>query len=104
MRSVFYSQVENDFAQQHVLERRDGSGAVDGVVALEGLEEVGVGRLPVLLLGGVDDPCGDRQRFRRRQRAAKLQRASTTQSRRRSAFTAVSSNCVAFSEWLASIK
>lgn len=55
--SSIYSQVENNFAQEHVFECCDGSGAVDGVVALEGLEEVGVGRLPVLLLGCVDDPC-----------------------------------------------
>lgn len=54
-------QVEYDFAEEHVFERRDGSGAVDGVVALEGLEEVGVGRFPVLLLCCVDDPCSGRQ-------------------------------------------
>lgn len=53
-----YSRVENDFAQQHVFQRCDGSRAVDGVIALKGLEEVGVGRLPVLLLGSMDDPCG----------------------------------------------
>ena len=52
-----YSQVEDNFAQKHVFECCDGSRAVDGVVALEGLKEVGVGRLPVLLLGCVDDPC-----------------------------------------------
>lgn len=52
-----YSQVENNFAQKHVFECRDGSGAVNGVVALEGFEEVGVGRLPVLLLCCMDDPC-----------------------------------------------
>lgn len=54
---VLYLQVENDFAQKHVFQCCDGSGAVDGVVALERLKEVGVGRLPVLLLGRVDDPC-----------------------------------------------
>ncbi len=52
-----YSRVENNFAQKHVFECCDGSGAVNGVVALEGLKEVGVGRLPVLLLGCMDDPC-----------------------------------------------
>ena len=51
-------QVEHDLAQQHVLERGDRPGAVDGVVALEGLVEVGVGRLPVLLLRRMDDPWG----------------------------------------------
>ena len=51
-------QVEHDLAQQHVLERGDGPGAVDGVVALEGFVEVGVGRLPVLLLRRMDDPWG----------------------------------------------
>ena len=55
-----YSQVEDDFAQEHVFECCDGSGAVDGVVALEGLEVVRVGRLPVLLLCCVDDPCKHR--------------------------------------------
>lgn len=52
-----YSQVEDNFAQKHVFECCDGSGAVNGVVALEGLKEVGVGRLPVLLLCCMDDPC-----------------------------------------------
>jgi len=49
-------QVEHDLAQQHVLERRDGPGVVDGVVALERLIVVGVRRLPVLLLRRMDDP------------------------------------------------
>lgn len=52
-----YSQVEHNLAQEHVFECCDGSGAVNGVVTLEGLKEVGVGRLPVLLLCCVDDPC-----------------------------------------------
>ncbi len=52
-----YSRVENNFAQKHVFECCDGSGAVDGVVALEGLKEVGVRCLPVLLLCCMDDPC-----------------------------------------------
>lgn len=52
-----YSRVEDNFAQEHVFECCDSFGAVNGVVALEGLEEVGVGRLPVLLLCCVDDPC-----------------------------------------------
>lgn len=54
-----YSQVEHDFAQEHVFESCDGSGAVDRVVALKGLKEVGVGGLPVLLLGSMDDPCSN---------------------------------------------
>ena len=49
--------VEDDLAEQHVFECCDRPRAVDGVVALEGLKVVGVGRLPVLLLRCVDDPC-----------------------------------------------
>lgn len=52
-----YLQVENNFAEKHVFECCDGSGAVNGVVALKGLKEVGVGRLPVLLFCCMDDPC-----------------------------------------------
>lgn len=48
-------QVEHDFAEQHVFEGCDGSWAVDGVVALESLVEVGVRRLPVFLLCCVND-------------------------------------------------
>lgn len=50
-------QVEHDFAEQHVFESGDRSGVVDGVVAFEGLVEVRVGSLPVLLLCCMDDPC-----------------------------------------------
>lgn len=57
---VDYSRIEHDFAQQHVFEGLDGSGAVDGVVALKGLVEVGVRRLPVFLLCCMNDPCKDR--------------------------------------------
>ena len=54
--SEHHLQIEHDFAEQHVFEGRDGSGAVDGVVALKGLVEVRVRRLPVFLLGCVNDP------------------------------------------------
>lgn len=54
---VFNLRAEHNFAQKHVFERRDGSGTVDGVVTFKGLKEVGVGRLPVLLLRCMDDPC-----------------------------------------------
>lgn len=57
MRVSGYSRVEHDFAQQHVFEGLDGSGAVDGVVAFKGLVEVGVRRLPVFLLCCVNDTC-----------------------------------------------
>lgn len=32
--------VEHDFAEQHVLQRRDGLGAIDGVVPLKRLVEI----------------------------------------------------------------
>lgn len=53
---VEHLRIEHDFAEQHVFEGCDGSGAVDGVVALEGLVEVGVSRLPVFLLRCMNDP------------------------------------------------
>lgn len=51
------SLAEHDLAEEHVFQCSDGLGAVDGVITLKGLEEVGVGRLPVLLLSCVDDSC-----------------------------------------------
>lgn len=48
--------VEHDFAEQHVFEGCDGSGAVNGVIALKSLIEVRVSRLPVFLLCCVNDP------------------------------------------------
>lgn len=53
---VCHLRVEHDFAKQHVFEGCDGSGAINGVVALKGLVEVGVSRLPVFLLRCVNDP------------------------------------------------
>lgn len=53
----YYSQIENNFAEKHVFECHDGSWAVNRVIALERLKEIGVGCLPVLLLCCMDDPC-----------------------------------------------
>lgn len=55
-----YSRIEHDFAQQHIFEGLDGSGAVDGVIALKGLVEVGIRRLPVFLLCCMNDSCKDK--------------------------------------------
>lgn len=52
-----YSRIEHDFAQQHVFECLDGTGAVDAVVAFKGLVEVGICRLPVFLLCCMNDTC-----------------------------------------------
>lgn len=54
-RLIKHSQVENNFAEKHVFEWGDGSGVVNGVVALECFKEVGVGSLPVLLLSCMGD-------------------------------------------------
>lgn len=53
---VQHLRIEHDFAEKHVFECCDGSGAVDGVVALERLIEVGVSCLPIFLLCCMNDP------------------------------------------------
>ena len=35
-----YLRVEHDFAQQHILQRCDGLGAIDGIITLESLIEI----------------------------------------------------------------
>lgn len=54
-RVTVHLRVEHDFAQQHVLQRCDGLGAIDGVIALKCLIEIGVRSFPVLLLCCVDN-------------------------------------------------
>ena len=49
----YYSRVEHDLGHEHVFERQQRLAVLDAVVALERLVEVGVGRLEVALVGGV---------------------------------------------------
>lgn len=54
--------VEHDFAEQHVLQRCDGLGAINGVITLKRLIEIGVCSFPILLLCCMDNTWALKER------------------------------------------
>jgi len=53
-------QAEHDLAEKHVFQCSDCLGAVNGIVALESLEEVRIGSFTIFFLSCMDDTWSER--------------------------------------------